>query len=299
MPRYWSPGPRPGSAGPPPCGSTRRLAGLRRGAQARRTPRALRAGRPPTRLAPADPRRHRRRSRSPPPRSGSSARARAASTASSTTPASPSRGRWRRCRSRTSAARSRSTSIAYVAVTQALLPRSAAPAAGSSSSARSAAAIAFPLTGAYHAAKFGTEAVGDVFRQELRPWGIGVSIIEPGSIDTPIWERGEANADRDRCAGSPQTSSSTAPRSRNSARWSSDDRRPRDPAGEVAKAIVHALESKRPRTRYLVGLDAKVQARLEAVDPDPAARPHRREPARLLAPSHRRRSAPHYTAGTD
>ena len=55
--------------------------------------------------------------------------------------------------------------------------------------------IAFPLTGAYHAAKFGIEAVGDVFRQELRPWGISVSIVEPGSIDTPIWERGERTAD--------------------------------------------------------------------------------------------------------
>ena len=49
--------------------------------------------------------------------------------------------------------------------------------------------IAFPLTGAYHAAKFGVEAVGDVFRQELRPWGISVSLVEPGSIDTPIWDR--------------------------------------------------------------------------------------------------------------
>ena len=47
------------------------------------------------------------------------------------------------------------------------------------------------MTGAYHAAKFGIEAVGDVFRQELRPWGISVSIVEPGSIDTPIWERGD------------------------------------------------------------------------------------------------------------
>ena len=56
--------------------------------------------------------------------------------------------------------------------------------------------IAFPLTGAYHAAKFGIEAVGDVFRQELRPWGIAVSIVEPGSIDTPIWERGEREADQ-------------------------------------------------------------------------------------------------------
>ena len=54
--------------------------------------------------------------------------------------------------------------------------------------------IAFPLGGAYHAAKFGVEAVGDTLRQELRPWKIAVSIVEPGSIATPIWERGERAA---------------------------------------------------------------------------------------------------------
>ena len=51
------------------------------------------------------------------------------------------------------------------------------------------------MNGAYHAAKFGIEAVGDVFRQELRPWGISVSIVEPGSIATPIWERSEREID--------------------------------------------------------------------------------------------------------
>ena len=51
------------------------------------------------------------------------------------------------------------------------------------------------MNGAYHAAKFGIEAVGDVFRQELRPWGISVSIVEPGSIKTPIWERSDREID--------------------------------------------------------------------------------------------------------
>ena len=55
--------------------------------------------------------------------------------------------------------------------------------------------IAFPMNGPYHLAKFGIEAMGDVFRQELRPWGISVSIVEPGSIATPIWERSEREID--------------------------------------------------------------------------------------------------------
>jgi hypothetical protein len=35
----------------------------------------------------------------------------------------------------------------------------------------------------------------------------------------------------------------------------------------VAKAIEHALSAGRPRTRYLVGIDAKVQARLKSLLP--------------------------------
>ena len=54
--------------------------------------------------------------------------------------------------------------------------------------------IATPYMAPYHASKFGIEAVGDVLRQELRPFGVQVSIVEPGSVATPIWEKGRATA---------------------------------------------------------------------------------------------------------
>ena len=80
--------------------------------------------------------------------------------------------------------------------------------------------MAFPMFGAYHAAKFGLEAVGDVFRQELRPWGIKVAVIEPGSIATPIWERGdEPKSTRSPSVPATATPSSTARRSPPTARW--------------------------------------------------------------------------------
>jgi NAD(P)-dependent dehydrogenase (short-subunit alcohol dehydrogenase family) len=128
--------------------------------------------------------------------------------------------------------------------------------------------IAFPLTGAYHAAKFGVEAVGDVFRQELRPWGIPVSIVEPGSIDTPIWERGERSADE---VGrrSPQREAlygRAIERYREVVRQTAERGIPPE---KVASVVEHALSSKRPRTRYLVGLDAKVQARIRPFVPTP------------------------------
>jgi NAD(P)-dependent dehydrogenase (short-subunit alcohol dehydrogenase family) len=102
--------------------------------------------------------------------------------------------------------------------------------------------------------------VGDVFRQELRPWGISVSIVEPGSIDTPIWDRGEQTADeigertphREELYG--KAIASYRKVTRNLAERGI-------PPAKVAEVIEHALTARRPRTRYLVGLDARFQAR--------------------------------------
>jgi NAD(P)-dependent dehydrogenase (short-subunit alcohol dehydrogenase family) len=152
----------------------------------------------------------------------------------------------------------------HVAVTQALLPavRSARGRVVFISSI--GGRVALPLTGAYHAAKFGIEAVGDVFRQELRPWGIAVSIVEPGSIDTPIWERGERTAEE---IGTPQREAlygKAVARYRKVIR----DTAERGIAPEqVAKAIEHALSTSRPRARYLVGREAKLAARAKLLLP--------------------------------
>jgi NAD(P)-dependent dehydrogenase (short-subunit alcohol dehydrogenase family) len=126
--------------------------------------------------------------------------------------------------------------------------------------------VALPLTGAYHAAKFGIEAVGDVFRQELRPWGISVSIVEPGSIDTPIWERGERTADE---LGTPEREGLYG-KAIESYRKVVRETAERGIAPEKAvKAIEHALSARRPRARYLVGFEAKLLARAKLLIPTP------------------------------
>ncbi len=158
--------------------------------------------------------------------------------------------------------------VAYVAVTQALLPQIRGAGGRIVFLSSIGGRIAFPLNGAYHAAKFATEAVGDTFRGELAPWGIRVAIVEPGSIDTPIWSRGEKTA-AEILAASPETErlyGKPIERFREVVRQTAERGIPPE---KVAKAITHALESKRPRARYLVGLDAKVQARLAIVTPTP------------------------------
>lgn len=156
--------------------------------------------------------------------------------------------------------------IAYVAVTQAMLPQVRRAEGRIVFLASIGGRIAFPFGGPYHASKFATEAIGDVFRQELRPWGIDVAIIEPGSIDTPIWGRGQDKAAEIE-AKSPQTGILYGAAIEKFRKLIEDTAERGIPPEKVAKAISHALESSRPRTRYLVGLDAKVQARLRPLIP--------------------------------
>ena len=156
--------------------------------------------------------------------------------------------------------------IAYVAVTQAMLPQIRRAHGRVVFLASIGGRVAFPFAGPYHASKFATEAIGDVFRQELRPWGIEVAIIEPGSIDTPIWDRGQQKATEVE-AKSPQTNLLYGAAIEKFRKVIADTAERGIPPEKVAKAIAHALESSRPKTRYLVGLDAKVQARIKPFIP--------------------------------
>ena len=157
--------------------------------------------------------------------------------------------------------------ISQVAVTQAMLPliRSARGRVVFLSSI--GGRMALPFGAPYHASKYGIEAVTDCLRQELRPWGIEVVAIEPGSIDTPIWERGEKRAD---AAAEKAPPAQEALYGEQIESFRGAVRRTAErgiPPTKVADAIRHALTAHRPRTRYLVGADARGQALLGRVLP--------------------------------
>lgn len=127
---------------------------------------------------------------------------------------------------------------------------------------------ATPFNGAYAASKFALEAMTDALRVELLPWGISVSIIEPGSVATPIWEKSREAAGeiarrmpaeaRELYALAYDAMRAAAARIAQAG----------IPAAEVAKVVAHALMAEKPRTRYLVGKDAKRQAVLTRLLPD-------------------------------
>ena len=128
--------------------------------------------------------------------------------------------------------------------------------------------VSTPVLGPYSASKFAIEAITDALRIELRPWGIHVAVVEPGSIATPIWAKGQSSGDQLEQALSPEQHAlydGTIAAIRQVAREAESRGIPPD---AVAKAVAHAVTSKRPKTRYLVGVDARVQALAHSVLPD-------------------------------
>lgn len=128
--------------------------------------------------------------------------------------------------------------------------------------------FAAPLLGPYAMSKFALEAFSDSLRRELFPWGIHVACVEPGAVDTPIWEKGMRAADHrsgslsdeSRALYEPIVETMRASAVRISRRAVSTD--------AVTKAVRHALTATRPKTRYLVGRDAKIAAKLVRFLPD-------------------------------
>jgi NAD(P)-dependent dehydrogenase (short-subunit alcohol dehydrogenase family) len=120
--------------------------------------------------------------------------------------------------------------------------------------------MASPYLGPYGASKFALEAITDSMRLELLPWGIHVSIIEPGSIATPIWDKSLALSDQIEKEISPDAIAlykKPLDAMRRAAREIGEGGIPAD---EVAQAVEHALTAKKPKTRYVIGREARIQA---------------------------------------
>ncbi len=128
--------------------------------------------------------------------------------------------------------------------------------------------IASPFVGAYCASKFAVEALSDSMRVELRPWGIPVSLVQPGPIKTPIWDKSIEKAEglRDRLpeeAAELYEPLMKAVRDEVTRRAESGF-----PPERIADGIAHALTAKRPKTRYLIGPWARTQMLMVGWMPD-------------------------------
>jgi NAD(P)-dependent dehydrogenase (short-subunit alcohol dehydrogenase family) len=121
--------------------------------------------------------------------------------------------------------------------------------------------VAGPYVGAYAASKHAFEALSDSLRVELRHFGIHVAVIEPGDVDTPIWQKSRAAADRLRDSLLDEAQQRVSPEVGEhyaqdiAAMRAATDRFAAQamPVERVVRAVMHALCARRPKTRYPVG----------------------------------------------
>jgi len=158
--------------------------------------------------------------------------------------------------------------VGQVAVTKAMLPL-IRPARGRVVFIGSIGGrLGSPLMGPYNASKFAIEGIGHSLRQELKPKGVHVSIIEPGAISTEIWHKAQDTMDRLRSELPAIALEEYAEPLETFAKGLAMNAKNAVAPLVVAKAVEHALTAKRPRTRYLVGKDAKAVGALGRILPD-------------------------------
>jgi NAD(P)-dependent dehydrogenase (short-subunit alcohol dehydrogenase family) len=125
-----------------------------------------------------------------------------------------------------------------------------------------------PFVAPYNGSKHALESFGDALRVELQPWGIDVVMVEPGSIATPIWDKSISHANEIRKSMPPEFEERYGTAAEKVEKFAATRGRQGIAPEKVAEVVVRALTAPRPRTRYMVGADAKIQAALAAVLPD-------------------------------
>jgi short-subunit dehydrogenase len=117
------------------------------------------------------------------------------------------------------------------------------------------------MLGWYQATKHALSAVSDALRREVASWGVDVVLIEPGGIDSAIWDKAEDELLRHRIGSPLQVPYERSLRILHRLRPAM--KKPQT----VAEVIGTALTAGRPRAHYVVGTDARVLQILDLVVP--------------------------------
>jgi NAD(P)-dependent dehydrogenase (short-subunit alcohol dehydrogenase family) len=127
--------------------------------------------------------------------------------------------------------------------------------------------LAIPFMGAYSATKFALEGLTDALRIELRPWGIQVSLIEPGTVATPLWSRTQFLAGMNEVR---DDSTAKLYAKANAAAYAAFTKFGQSGISpeRVAAKVFEALTILNPKPRYLVGREARALSLLAALVPD-------------------------------
>jgi NAD(P)-dependent dehydrogenase (short-subunit alcohol dehydrogenase family) len=144
--------------------------------------------------------------------------------------------------------------IGQMAVTQAFLPLLREGEGTLVNMGAATGRVTVPMLGAISASKTALESLTDALRMELKHQGVGVTIVEPGAMETAIFDKAAASGAADGYAGSEATRRLYAQALETVAEVTANQRT--SPVDGVVKTVVRALSSGNPDPRYVVGRDA-------------------------------------------
>ncbi|MBX6395731.1 MAG: SDR family oxidoreductase [Alicyclobacillaceae bacterium] len=120
--------------------------------------------------------------------------------------------------------------------------------------------IGLPGLAPYSASKFAVEGFSESLRLEMQPFGVRVVLIEPGAFKTDIWQKGLGEI-----PGAPDSPYASLREA-----MLREVRRTVEAAGnpkEVARLVVEAVRTPRPRLRYPVGKGVRTMLTLKTLVP--------------------------------
>jgi len=158
--------------------------------------------------------------------------------------------------------------VGLVAVTQALLPLLRRGPGRIVNIGSIGGRVTSPFMGPYCASKYAVEALSDALRMELGPWGIHVSVVEPGPVHSPIWEKGRDQYRAFAAAMPARARELYGPYLARTEEAIAERVRIAVPTTATDSVIEHALLAPRPRTRYLVGTAARLAVAMRWILPD-------------------------------
>ena len=128
--------------------------------------------------------------------------------------------------------------------------------------------ISLPFYGAIASSKIAFEAVNDCLRRELHPFGIHVSIIEPGGIATPANTKMRDSVTKFLSDLEPIGQDRYGDAMEAFSQWAFKMHQHNLRPEEVAKTVLKALQARRPKIRYRLGWDSRGAAVLMKLLPD-------------------------------
>jgi len=150
--------------------------------------------------------------------------------------------------------------VGALAVTQAFLPQLRAHRARVVFVGSIAGRVAMPYLAPYAASKFALRALADALRLELRPAGVRVCLIEPGSVATPIWQKGLATRDALLARLGPSAPSYYRDAIEAVMHALAGEERSGMPVARVATAVLRALTDRKPKAHVILGMPARIGA---------------------------------------